>query len=1184
MEIQKITWGVIKDILKTEPFPDELICQSIPVSFSDPVSSKTYADFIDGKNISLSGKILEKYCADIDVRKTLSNGSVKNYFFVGENCKGIIDTQKIWKKYFNRLEKKYGKQDIRYKTVKKLLINLTQQPCHLTFTWPDEYEFHLGNSLKALEYDDISYRLSVYTMIAATWPIWEIVSKCTKDNLWQSYHLDRDKLCNQLDVLINAVIPKRITLNSIADALSPYCSKYAFVTKQIVPPLEDCLSTDNKKKYIALKRQKEQGNTKNTESYSDAAIENYWKIFHYNSQNDRALSQFCSAKSLKRAEDYLKIITESNVAADPYLKELRTYKDYPLIHKYMEIWEEYLSDTPDVKASLTTLLSSFYDSFDHYIWSVHFICENQDIDLIAELYSIREKPAIWDQTWGDYFIYQLSVFSIIGMTWPVWQACNDVDIYTDGKNNGEKQKITQKTVQNRIALKTLVSLIFPRENDDNNTISQTYSSESADELLADAIALLDNSNQIKAAAEKLIELIIHHRSLASNSTLRKAYDMLIRCRESGYRGTPACMGSIEEMRCEAQKYGQSTINKTAFEIKSPKVKNISSESGYYFSKCSNKRIFSWINDTAPEDWKPWPDGKIFLQDFSGNTLWKNLQNNLRFIFMEDDYTQNLNDALSVLAKLKSIANDRVLSPDLWGHIEIVIRCEQEKVTPLLDTACSFLDQKNDDGSPVFKNNPVMIHLLDEKKRSADLLYAQHPLFYALTLPQDEIAKRKQEFNLTIISDNHDIDYSVWLIRQAFWLLPHTRVNIKSKITVLSPYAKEIAQKTLSLCPGLTQFCEIDQSPCANDNNVESNLREVRIDGLPEINFITFHTDAANLEAYIKANSKNPCFMYYVVDSSTDLDAINIGIRIRETAIRQALQKKNLTYYACDETVIAVRCEDSDCAGLTKQLIVPKEKEHENRWYNDYKLISFGSTEQLFSWDELTGGTIEFMSKCIHFQYCTPTAEAYDYTKDAPADYVWSYYKRFYNRDSSYAAAMSLPYRLFESGITLRPYEWNFKDASSFWCMENRKILAKRFNDARKKHSKHLVTLNKWEHNRFCAYLLSTGWLPATPEETRYYMNNGVDRHTFQIARLHPCLCSWEDLIQLYNVLHQAYIGTMDVYGKEKHNDKFANFAADIPEYFQLLDTDNINQTSDILLAEPLPHRELENNIEYGKSL
>ncbi len=68
------------------------------------------------------------------------------------------------------------------------------------------------------------------------------------------------------------------------------------------------------------------------------------------------------------------------------------------------------------------------------------------------------------------------------------------------------------------------------------------------------------------------------------------------------------------------------------------------------------------------------------------------------------------------------------------NFELYIRCDEAEATPILDTALSYFTENNEIRSSA-DFSLIKIYLIDEAKRSADYLFARHPLFYPLTLPK-----------------------------------------------------------------------------------------------------------------------------------------------------------------------------------------------------------------------------------------------------------------------------------------------------------------------------------------------------------------------------------------------------------------------------------------------------------------
>ena len=854
----------------------------------------------------------------------------------------------------------------------------------------------------------------------------------------------------------------------------------------------------------------------------------------------------------------LQTILHEDLVYESHSHSLFNYKTYSFLIEVQESWKQYIYDIDNFK-SANEFINDTFNDIDNNYYSLSFTYNNEVINITEKLKSINNSQNHLFDSAEELLTYKLSIITIIAFLCPILEKCSN--------SNNKSENALKKS------LFTLTELIFPKSKSQKVPNNSTTTTPAATDLLYEAKRSINEFNY-NVAGQKLTQIIEEHTALASSDILLQTYKLLDICRQNDFRDIPEWLNSYQNIQENASKFNINNFNTHSI---IPEVKKSSfHDSGYYYLKCTNEDIKKWLLPTIPVKWidiSALNNETVFsLESFINSSTIKN--NNIRFIFAEDNYENNICDALSTLDMLKSSKYYKATSNNRDGNIEIVIRCEQEKVSSILDTACSILYEDLEDDSLYY--NPIKIHILDEKKRAADLLYASHPLFYPLTtlkvkqqLQRLKKENKKLNYNLLIISDNPNIDYCIWLIREAFSLLPHinSTVPIESKIMVLSPHAKEITNRTTALCPGFA----FRSKNISGDNIIINARQDISITDIqfPEIEYLNIRMDSPDLQNYIEKLAPPHDVSYFIVDSSSDLDAIQIGKQIRETLIRKYVQTKTLVNYSPNSTIIAVKCANPTYINVAQQLIVPKEKEHDNLWFNDYKLITFGSMNKIFSWDELTGGIIEYLSLCMHRQYSTPRGENCNFNKPVPNQTLWSYYNRIYNRDSSYLAAISLPYRLFEANSFLDEWEWSFSDEEALWSKENRKKLAINFskiNDSEKK------LLCRWEHNRFCCYLLSRGWLPANSDEVKYYMRNGVQRHTLQIARLHPCLCSWDSLkFDLYDTLHAAYMGPIDAYGKHydsRKNPIFEDFNDD-NTHFQKIDEDNIRQTGDILNANPL---------------
>lgn len=878
-------------------------------------------------------------------------------------------------------------------------------------------------------------------------------------------------------------------------------------------------------------------------------------IFHYAPSKGRT-SDLINGKNSGLSRKILEKLARTTRDAEES-GQLYTFQNYPYLKTAERIWNHHFGDTTPQKHQLSQIVDILCTT--EYNIFISDDNGNKIFDLSEKLREIYDKKYT--------FYYRLAVLSIIAATWPLWENCrNGVQLPKEGAANrtGKGKKATNDI----IFLRQLVKLIFPFTNNTISTNSSTDSSNLSDDvtiLYNDAISLFQKGDY-KKSAELFAEIVSTHLN-APYDILSHSYTYLIKCYGvSSIDINP--IGTNEELKYWSLHYGSNDIQPRSHAIRQKPSKSKTDTHGMYlFNRLDDSKethnIVQWITSTKPDGWtKPNDWDFEIINDLDAFAV-KLSQTPIRFLLISIDYSQNLEDALLILDTVKTYQNSDKWDAYFCENIEIIIRCPEDYATSLLDTACSFLD--ND-------YPPIKIFLIDEKKRSADYLFAQHPLFYPMTFSFNKPRLESAESALIIVSDNNDLQYVSWLIRDAFWMLPHSSPKMHSRIIVLSPYASEIATELIAECPGLSSFTSIINQTSGEKKSLKNPLK-IDID---DISFpkLEFHPISTNIRAFpekIMALSDENIFPYFVVDSNSDLTAISLGKKIRESLIKEAVIKHQLGHYSSDATVIALRIQNPDFAGLVQDLIVPKETEHANLFFSDYKLITFGSIKDIFSWDQLTGGIIELISQCMHLQYCSQN-EHYNFESEPKTEDIWSYYHRLYNRGSSFAAAMSLPYRLFEAGVF--PPRWIISnDYDIYWNKASRQLLADNFSKLiEKEHTEDTGLINRlarYEHTRWCCYMISVmGWIPASKDQTVHYINNGVDRHTLQIAKMHPCICSWTDLKLLYSDLHFLYNGAEDVYGKAKINDHYKAFQDDDLETFQKIDLNNIKQTADILRATP----------------
>lgn len=529
----------------------------------------------------------------------------------------------------------------------------------------------------------------------------------------------------------------------------------------------------------------------------------------------------------------------------------------------------------------------------------------------------------------------------------------------------------------------------------------------------------------------------------------------------------------------------------------------------------------------------------------------------RFLLFDDSQEKNFQDLLFILDEISSrekdsSENDSAVISLRWSRTTIYIRVSEDKYSALIDTAMKRLG-----------NFTVRVFTIDDSKWAAQSLLYHHPLFRPFEHLDGRRLKHKPvTLNFNIISSGNT-DLTCWLIREAFWMGCFHYSGITIAINLISPDAEEIESRLRFDCPGM--FADLPDSEYTSKILPLHEQKCVKVKSVFDTEVISFLNDR-----YVDAD-----YNYCVINVGDDIENLNYGIKIREWSIRKLIedgkkpQSRNLP-------LIAFYCKNPDVAHLSQHMVV-QMTDCGNSWYNNYNLISFGSLRDRYSWNRIDGGYLEKVAESTHLEYCGCSPSD---SLEVKTDYLKDYFDRSYNRDSSMAVALSMPYRLFQTDVNGTDHilaDIDLEDSAAeetAALAEETAALAEKFDSAMADPSRRdelKKNLLLYEHSRWLRWAIARGWKKAAPEDVVLYMKAGNPKHQLYIARLHGCICALQELDELADAMCKCAENTS--------RSDWSRFAAKktgyykyIPKDFADIDKMNIRDTGKIITTAWIPEK------------
>lgn len=538
--------------------------------------------------------------------------------------------------------------------------------------------------------------------------------------------------------------------------------------------------------------------------------------------------------------------------------------------------------------------------------------------------------------------------------------------------------------------------------------------------------------------------------------------------------------------------------------------------GICFANAKNL-ISETFSRTVPESWKTETG---FIREYTIDSVAEKMYDDcrFRFLFIDDDHRRNLQDFFALLQLIKESSLESA------EHYEIFLRHNFDTAKPLVDTALNHLSDCQ-----------IAVYILDDDKQAAQQLLSLHPLFYPVksvnfnllskcakqtdkqTKSGEPLTAFKKPILNFIILGNTPV--AEWLVREAFWMMGFKDNLIENRITILANDGEAFAAGIKSRYPGM----------------IKENLKIKGID-FPMIEGVNFDHHSPTLyqemEKEIDRLLRLTPYNYFAVAAESDEENLSLAMKIRELLIRNYVSNSRSQDLLVPPPV-AFLCRDDHLSWISKKMIVEEEEEGD-RWFNNWNLIPFGEISRQYSFNNITGGTLEELARCIHYQYNGVTTDEV-YKRDKNSDGIYGhtenwkkatmdYYRRQYNQDSSYSSALSMPYRIFQfqdyTGNQIIPPAWDICDPTVFSTVNHLRNLSERLwnftNNT--KRTEQYQAVAEWEHARWVRWMISRGWMPAKMDEVVFAVENGNPRQQLFVAKLHPCICSYEDLKILQNAL------------------------------------------------------------------
>ncbi|MGN8963490.1 hypothetical protein [Bariatricus sp. HCP28S3_D3] len=755
------------------------------------------------------------------------------------------------------------------------------------------------------------------------------------------------------------------------------------------------------------------------------------------------------------------------------------------------------------------------------------------------------------------FLDRITCLICIATTWPIW-------------DENQKQALD------------LANFIFPFESSNNATSSESnaeitdYVDSEKKNVAAKSVTAhqLFDGNDYESAAKTFRE--ITNCKLADDDIIADAYyhcalcvldhnihiESIAKKQMGDFKNNDKQYVNARELLLEAIHLGSSSaVQRYKDEYKQdletiPLIRNLSQAHGKarIILNAVNKYTAAF-KESLPKEMQDEEERKKLITFAATQSQWeqevnsiKDLNNDCRFLLLDDNSEKNFQDLIYILNHISSLQKKTELANSTktllrWYKTAIYIRAKEDEYSALIDTALKRLGDYT-----------IRVYIIDDNKWAAQYLLYQYPLFRPIQhISARTLRNTAITLSFTIIS-NQNPELACWLVKEAFWLGCFNYSKFTLSINIIGPDAKKIDQRLRFECPGI-----YGKTPDSD------SVSKVIINKPYEVDSIN---SSATLNAIRECQNTVTAYNYYVVDIGNSVENLNFAIKLRELSIRNLIDSDQKPQNSSLPT-ITFYCPDLNIAHLSEHIVV-QNVDSGDQWFNNYNVKPFGIINDRYSFEKLDGGYLEKVAQSTHLQYCRIKASD---SRTQKLEKLKDYFSRSYNRDSSMAVALSMPYRLFQTEAC----DTGHIISSDSRIMPNLapediEEIAGIFTSNRLSNQQNLLM---FEHSRWLRWALSRGWEAATSDQVLNYMKAGNPKHQLYIAKLHGCICGLNELKDFSNALYnEAEYSSMPVSQKKRYAN-IGEAGITTPLDFKVIDNSNIESTAEIITTALYPEEVIE---------